>query len=150
MSVLKKLVLLVALMSSLVLALAQTSADGIGAITSALRDREFDKALQLLQPALLKSPQSAQLWTLQGIAFSGAEREKEALTSFRSALKISPDYLPALEGAAQRNIRQAQSQRLLSYNICCGCVPGIQPLMPCLRFCTLNVAIAIPQYNISN
>jgi len=101
MSVLKKLVLLVALMSSLVLALAQTSADGIGAITSALRDREFDKALQLLQTALLKSPQSAQLWTLQGIAFSGAEREKEALASFRNALKISPDYLPALEGAAQ-------------------------------------------------
>ncbi len=100
-SVFKKLVLVAALMSSLVLALAQTGGDTIGPITSALRDREFDKALQLLQPALLKSPQSAQLWTLQGIAFSGAEREKEALTSFRSALKISPDYLPALEGAAQ-------------------------------------------------
>jgi tetratricopeptide (TPR) repeat protein len=101
MSVFKKLALLAALMSSLVLALAQTGGDTIGPITSALRDREFDKALQLLQPALLKSPQSAQLWTLQGIGFSGAGREKEALTSFRSALKISPDYLPALEGSAQ-------------------------------------------------
>jgi len=101
MSVFKKLALLAALMSFLTLALAQTSGDTIGPITSALREREFDKALQLLQTALLKSPQSAQLWTLQGIAFSGAEREKEALASFRNALKISPDYLPALEGAAQ-------------------------------------------------
>jgi len=98
MSVFKKLALLAALMSFLTLALAQTSGDTIGPITSALREREFDKALQLLQTALLKSPQSAQLWTLQGIAFSGAEREKEALASFRNALKISPDYLPALEG----------------------------------------------------
>jgi tetratricopeptide (TPR) repeat protein len=101
MSSFKKLALLAALMSFLTLALAQTSGDSIGPITLALRDREFDKALQLLQAALLKSPQSAQLWTLQGIAFSGAEREKEALASFRNALKISPDYLPALEGAAQ-------------------------------------------------
>ncbi len=101
MSVVKKLALLAALMSFLALALAQTSGDTIGPITSALRDREFDRALQLLQTALRKSPQSAQLWTLQGIAFSGAEHEKEALASFRNALKISPDYLPALEGAAQ-------------------------------------------------
>jgi tetratricopeptide (TPR) repeat protein len=101
MSVFKKLAFLAALMPSLVLALAQTGGDTIGPITSALRNREFDKAIQLIQPVLLKSPQSAQLWTLQGIAFSGAGREKEALTSFRSALKISPDYLPALEGAAQ-------------------------------------------------
>jgi tetratricopeptide (TPR) repeat protein len=101
MRVFKKLALLAALISFLALALAQTSSDTIGPITSALREREFDKALQLLHTALLKSPQSSQLWTLQGIAYSGAEREKEALASFRNALKISPDYLPALEGAAQ-------------------------------------------------
>ena len=82
-------------------AFGQSSGDRIGPITSALRARDFDKALQLLQPALQQSAKSPQLWTLQGIAFSGKEREKEALASFRSALKISPDYLPALEGAAQ-------------------------------------------------
>ena len=82
-------------------AFGQSSGDRISPITSALRARDFAKALQLLQPALQQSPKSPQLWTLQGIAFSGEEREKEALASFRSALKISPDYLPALEGAAQ-------------------------------------------------
>src|SRR3954463_8568184 len=98
----KKLAL-VALMSAAVVmqAVPQASGDSIGQIASALRDRKFDAALQLLQPALIKSPQSAQLWTLQGIAFSGTEREKEALDSFQKALKLSPDYLPALEGAAQ-------------------------------------------------
>lgn len=101
MRVSKKPVLLAVLLSFLPLALAQSSGDTIGPITSALRDRNFDKALQLLQPALERSPSSAQLWTLQGIAFSGEDREKEGLASFANALKISPNYLPALEGAAQ-------------------------------------------------
>jgi tetratricopeptide (TPR) repeat protein len=101
MSVFRNLGLLAALMFFSAFSLAQTNIDTIGSITSALHEREFGKALQLLQPALLKSPQSAQLWTLQGIAYSGAEREKDALASFRNALKFSPDYLPALEGAAQ-------------------------------------------------
>jgi len=38
---------------------------------------------------------------LQGLAYLGEAKKKEALASFRAALKISPDYLPALEGAAQ-------------------------------------------------
>jgi tetratricopeptide (TPR) repeat protein len=38
---------------------------------------------------------------LQGLAYLGAGKKKEALGSFDTALKISPDYLPALEGAAQ-------------------------------------------------
>ena len=80
-------------------ALAQTP--GIEAVTSALRNKEFAKALQLLQPALQRSPGDAQLWTLQALAYSGEGHKKEALASFHSALKISPNYLPALEGASQ-------------------------------------------------
>jgi tetratricopeptide (TPR) repeat protein len=54
-----------------------------------------------LHPELERSPRSAQLWTLRGIALSGKGDKKEALVAFRHALGISPDYLPALEGAAQ-------------------------------------------------
>jgi len=79
---------------------AQT-ADQIGPITSALRAGRFDQARQLLQTGLQQSPKSAQLWALNGIALSGKGDKKGALGAFRHALGISPDYLPALEGAAQ-------------------------------------------------
>ncbi len=38
---------------------------------------------------------------MQGVAYAGRGQKKEALSSFRSALKISPDIIPALQGAAQ-------------------------------------------------
>src|ERR1700685_3192978 len=98
MSVSKRLGVLAALVSFIPGAFAQGN---IAPITSALQAREFDKALQLLKPALEQSPKSAQLWTLQGIALYGEDHKKEAQAAYHKALKISPDYLPALEGAAQ-------------------------------------------------
>ncbi len=95
------LFLLLVLLSLLSAAAAQSAEDGIGTIASALQNREFQKALKLLRPALQASPGNAQLWAMQGAAYAGEGHTKEALTSYRSALKISPDYLPALEGAIQ-------------------------------------------------
>ncbi len=66
-----------------------------------MRDGQFEQALSLLRPELQKFPADARLWTMQGKAYAGEGRPKEALTSFRTALKLSPDYLPALQGAAQ-------------------------------------------------
>lgn len=80
---------------------AQTSRGQIGEITSSLRDRRFDRALQLLQSELQQNPENAQSWALQGIAYSGMSEKAKALQSFRHALEIAPNYLPALEGAAQ-------------------------------------------------
>lgn len=82
-------------------AFAQAPADQIRAIASALQGRDFAKALELLRPALQQSPGDAQLWAMQGAAYVGEGHRQEALASFRSALKLSPDYLPALQGAAQ-------------------------------------------------
>jgi tetratricopeptide (TPR) repeat protein len=93
--------LLLVLLSLQPSVLGQTSNDPVHSITSALRDREFDKALQLLQPAIQSSPKNPQLWTLQGLASDGKGDSQSALDSYRHALKIAPDYLPALEGAAQ-------------------------------------------------
>lgn len=73
----------------------------IGAITSALRANEFAKASELTRAALKEFPGNAQLWAMQGAAYSGQGKKKEALDSFRAALKISPDYIPALQGAAE-------------------------------------------------
>jgi tetratricopeptide (TPR) repeat protein len=81
--------------------LGQTPNERVQSITSALQDREFGKALQSVQSALQGSPNNPQLWMLQGLAYSGTGDSKSALGSYQHALKISPDYLPALEGAAQ-------------------------------------------------
>jgi len=82
-------------------ALGQTGGEQIGAIASALAAHDFDQALALLQPAIKQSPQNPQLWTLQALALSGKGDAKHALVAYHKALNISPEYLPALEGAAQ-------------------------------------------------
>lgn len=71
------------------------------AIQSALRAHDFAQALQLATSEVQQFPRDAKLWTLQGIAFSGLGRDHEALAAYDKALNISPDYLPALEGAAE-------------------------------------------------
>jgi len=90
--------LLVCLQTSLP---GQTRQGQASSITSALRAGQFDQALELLRPALRSMPNNAQLWMFQGLAYSGKKDMKSALASYQQALKISPDYLPALEGAAQ-------------------------------------------------
>ena len=83
------------------MAVPETVPNGIGPIASALRAGQYDQALEYLRPELERNPKDVQLWTLQGIALSGKGDKKDALSAFRHALEISPDYLPALEGAAQ-------------------------------------------------
>src|SRR6266576_3676676 len=80
---------------------AQTTADRMASITSELKAGEFDRALQVLDLELKRNPNSAQLWTMRGLALSGKGDKKQALAAFRKALGVAPDYLPALEGAAQ-------------------------------------------------
>jgi tetratricopeptide (TPR) repeat protein len=81
--------------------LAQTAAVSTDAIASALRNGDYTNALELLRPALLKFPTDAQLWAMQGVAYAGEKSNSEALASFHNALRFSPNYLPALQGAAQ-------------------------------------------------
>jgi len=80
---------------------AQTGGDRSAPIVAALRAKNFEVAVQLTREALSASPTDPQLWTLQGIGLSAEKHNQQALAAFHHALKISPDYLPALEGAAQ-------------------------------------------------
>src|SRR5579863_4615663 len=73
----------------------------IQAISSALQAGEFSRAVELTRGALKDFPNNAQLWAMQGAAYAGQGQNKQALDSFRSTLKISPDYIPALQGAIQ-------------------------------------------------
>ena len=100
-------------------ALAQTGNDRVAPIVSALRNQEYREALNLLAPALQESPDNAQLWTMQGVAYSRLGQKTAALVSLQRALKISPDYVPALREAAQLEFEAGDSaaipllQRLL-------------------------------------
>ena len=82
-------------------ALPQNQDPPVEQITSALRVHDFDHAIALTRAALKRTPNNAQLWSLQGIAFASKAENKSALEAFQQALKISPDYIAALAGAAQ-------------------------------------------------
>jgi tetratricopeptide (TPR) repeat protein len=82
-------------------ALTQNAARPVDAIGEALRAGDYSQALAMLKPALEASPGDAELWAMQGTAYAGDGHNTDALSSFQKALKISPDYLPALEGAIQ-------------------------------------------------
>lgn len=83
------------------LSIAQPASDEPSRIASAIRTGDYTRALQLLSPALRRSPGDAQLWTMQGVAYDRQGNKKEALTAFEHALKIAPNAVPALQGAVQ-------------------------------------------------
>jgi len=90
-----------AFVSLFCLAVAAAQSQDVEPITSALRARDFDRAIELSREALKTSPKNAQLWSLQGIALASKGESKSALEAFQQALKSSPDYVAALAGAAQ-------------------------------------------------
>jgi tetratricopeptide (TPR) repeat protein len=81
--------------------LAQPGSDRIGQIVSALRNEQYEDALKMLRLAIQQSPGDSQLWTMQGVAYNGLGKEKDALSAFQHAIRLAPDNIPALQGAAQ-------------------------------------------------
>jgi tetratricopeptide (TPR) repeat protein len=75
--------------------------DRFDSIYSALQGGNFNEALGLIRPALTRFPNDPQLWAMQGVAYAGEKNQTAALASFHHAIALSPDYLPALQGAAQ-------------------------------------------------
>lgn len=108
-TILRMLLLSIALGASPSQLPAQTAGDRIAQITSALRNEQYELALEMLRSAIVESPGNSELWTMQGVAFKGAGNTKDALVSFRRALKLAPDNVPALEGAAQIDFDQSSA-----------------------------------------
>ncbi len=97
----RQLILAMNLLACPFSAFPQTHESQVQPISSALAARDYDKAVELSRAALQDSPGNAQLWTLQGIAFASKGDNKQALSAFQQALKISPTNIAALAGAAQ-------------------------------------------------
>jgi tetratricopeptide (TPR) repeat protein len=70
-------------------------------VVAAIREKKYSEAAALATQALKAAPNDVQLLTLQGVALKELGRSKDALAAFTSALHLSPDYLAALEGAAE-------------------------------------------------
>jgi tetratricopeptide (TPR) repeat protein len=72
-----------------------------GSIETALRSRQYEQALSLIERQLAASPNDAKLLTFKGIALSRTGKKAEALSAYNKALAASPNNLAALEGAAE-------------------------------------------------
>jgi tetratricopeptide (TPR) repeat protein len=108
------LLLLIATLAIPVLGQNTTVTNPMQGIRSALQAKEYDQALQLIRSELQRSPRDARLLTLQGFAFAGLGKDREALAAYDKALSVSPDFLPALEGAAELEY-QAGSPRAVPH-----------------------------------
>jgi tetratricopeptide (TPR) repeat protein len=87
-----------------------SNADVLRSIESALRAQNYGQAIELVQSQLPHAAKDYRLLTLQGIALSGLGKDRDALTAYHRALAISPDYLAALEGAAQLEYKAGNSR----------------------------------------
>ena len=64
-------------------------------------ESSISQALELAKQALNTAPGDVQILTLEALAWKGLGQDQNALTAFQHALRIAPNYLAALEGAAQ-------------------------------------------------
>jgi len=82
-------------------AIAQEGRASISSIESLIRGRQYDQALTALKADLRSDPGDHKLWTLEGVCLGLQGNDAEALAAFDHAIRISPDYTPALKGAVQ-------------------------------------------------
>ncbi|MDQ2835323.1 MAG: tetratricopeptide repeat protein [Acidobacteriota bacterium] len=93
----------------------QTSpaAEPVAAITAALRRGNFALASRLSATAVKQHPREPALWALRGFALSHTQQLQGALAAYKQALALVPDYLPALEGAAQLYYAEGDGRAIL-------------------------------------
>jgi len=84
----------------------------IAEIQSLIRSKQYDQALALTSAGLKLAPADYRMWAVQGIAQSLKGDANAALTSFDKALRLSPDYMPALKGEVQI-LFQSYSKRVI-------------------------------------
>lgn len=79
----------------------QKAMSPIASVETLIRAGQYDKAVESAQTQLRLRPNYFQMWTLQGIALSLEDRTTDAIGAFDKALRLSPEYGPALKGEVQ-------------------------------------------------
>jgi len=84
--------------------------EAVRQITNAIRGGEYSEAVDLADGALHDHPKDARLWTLKGIACEKAGDLAESMKYFETAVHLSPNYVPALAGAAEANYKSGNDR----------------------------------------
>jgi Flp pilus assembly protein TadD len=88
-------------------------------IAAAIRSERFSLAVELADRAVRDFPNDAKLWTLKGIACEKIEHIAESREAFETAAQLSPNYVPALKGAArEKTIKTEVSAHPSTSNDC--------------------------------
>ncbi len=67
---------------------------------SYIQQRQYGRAIELLQEVLDKSPSDPMAHNLMGIALTSSGKPEEGNAHFQAALKSNPDFIPALKNLA--------------------------------------------------
>lgn len=95
------LLLLLAAVSGGIARAQSSPQEAVRRIIGALQTHDFPAALSLSQSALAAYPNDDRIWTLRGMATAGMGNLPLAREAYQHALKLAPNNLAALEGAAQ-------------------------------------------------
>lgn len=124
----------------------------IGTVTALLRARDFSRALAATETMLQQTPENPQLWTLQGIAHTGLNDGKAALADYGHALKIAPDYVPALKAKAQMEYQEGSKDGIATLHRILKLQPNdavSHAMLGALEFQQHNCKAAVENYSAS-
>lgn len=79
-------------------------------IVEAIRNQDYSRAIQMADAALEETPKDPWLCTWRGIASQRTGDLEGAAKNFETALKFSPNYLPAVAGAAETNYKSGNDK----------------------------------------
>ena len=93
-------------------------------VVEALRAGRIDEAVSLADGWIAAAPGDPRPHTLKGIALATLGRTDEAVRAYVSALAIDESYLPALQGAAELELRLGRPQARSRLERILGLQPG--------------------------
>ena len=93
--------ILLVFLGSLFIAQAQSTATSLAEIESLVRAQKYESALQATHARLRANPGDFRTWALQAIVYSVKGQAAEALASYDKALRLSPNFMPALKGEVE-------------------------------------------------
>jgi tetratricopeptide (TPR) repeat protein len=94
------------------IAFSQASPATVSDVLQALHSGDNAAALRISHQLLRDNPKSPQLWTLRAAVLSRTGQRNQSLAAYQHALALAPDFLPALEGAAELQYK-AQSDKAI-------------------------------------